>query len=266
MDEETANRFVSSLVKSIQALCNGYIEFSSSIEVIGHIHLNIDRNVKFNYVLTEEVSKSVSEGATVFASHSYHSQPPPSVSSKTANDASNRNRRKAHVTQNNDTDPLGITSLPSEVPNTSKSKSDNQSQGASRVGESSDSSQSGTLSVSQDADSVKQENNRSSCQVQESLDRRRRSAPLSHKTPSPAAKRSRNNDTGSASTVQNPGFDVIEIKEEPDDEPSVFFGDNSSHMAVGQGDCLVDGCLILFLVSHFVWLSPPPPHKVVLFF
>ena len=236
MDEETANRFVSSLVKSIQALCNGYIDFSTSIEVIGNIHLNIDHNLKFNYILTEEVSKSVSEGATVFASHSYHSQPPPSVSSKTAGDASGRNRRKSHhVTQSNETDPLGITSLPAEVPNTSKSKSDNHSQGASRVGESSDSSQSGT-GVSQDTDPVKQENNRSSCQVQESLDRRRRNALPSHRTPSPAAKRSRNNDTGSSTSVQNPGFDVIEIKEEPDDEPSVFFGDNSSHMAVGQGD------------------------------
>ena len=59
MDEDTATRFVSSLVKSIQALCNEYIDFSTSIEVVGHIHLNIDRNVKFDYVLTEEVSKSL---------------------------------------------------------------------------------------------------------------------------------------------------------------------------------------------------------------
>ena len=267
MDEDTANRFVNSLVKSIQALCNGYIDFSSSIEVIGHIHLNIDRNVKFNYVLTEEVSKSISEGATVFASHSYNSQPPPSASSnsKTAGDGSNRNRRKSHlVSQNNETaDPLAISPLRSEVPNTSKSKSDNQSHGASRVVESSDSSQSGTFSVSQDADSVKQENNRSSCQVQESLDRRRRTAPPSHRTPSPAAKRSRNNDNSSAASVQNPGFDVIEIKEEPDDEPTVFFGDNSSHMAVGQGDCFSDGYISWCLFPR-IFPPPPPPHTFIL--
>eukprot|EP00916_Digyalum_oweni_P006193 GHVL01010693.1.p1 GENE.GHVL01010693.1~~GHVL01010693.1.p1 ORF type:complete len:394 (+),score=46.22 GHVL01010693.1:227-1408(+) len=227
MDEDTATRFVSSLVKSIQALCNGYIDFSSSIEVVGHIHLNIDRNKKLDYVLTEEVSKSVSEGATVFASHSYHSHPPPSASSKTSGDASNQNRRKSQVSRDND--PLSITSLPPEVPNTSRSHS------SSRVEENSDSS--GSANYSQDFTPVKSENNRTSCQVQESLDRRRKGVPLSHthRTQSPAAKRPRNHDTSSA--VQNPGFDVIEIKEEPDDEPSVYFGDNSSsNMAAGQAD------------------------------
>ncbi|XP_070210690.1 uncharacterized protein [Littorina saxatilis] len=225
MDEDTATRFVSSLVKSIQALCNGYIDFSSSIEVVGHIHLNIDRNKKLDYVLTEEVSKSVSEGATVFASHSYHSHPPPSASSKTSGDASNQNRRKSQVSRDND--PLSITSLPPEVPNTSRSHS------SSRVEENSDSS--GSANYSQDFTPVKSENNRTSCQVQESLDRRRKGVPLSHthRTQSPAAKRPRNHDTSSA--VQNPGFDVIEIKEEPDDEPSVYFGDNSSsNMGAGQ--------------------------------
>ncbi|XP_070210694.1 uncharacterized protein [Littorina saxatilis] len=227
MDEDTATRFVSSLVKSIQALCNGYIDFSSSIEVVGHIHLNIDRNKKLDYVLTEEVSKSVSEGATVFASHSYHSHPPPSASSKTSGDASNQNRRKSQVSRDND--PLSITSLPPEVPNTSRSHS------SSRVEENSDSS--GSANYSQDFTPVKSENNRTSCQVQESLDRRRKGVPLSHthRTQSPAAKRPRNHDTSSA--VQNPGFDVIEIKEEPDDEPSVYFGDNSSsNMGAGQAD------------------------------
>lgn len=229
MDEDTATRFVSSLVKSIQALCNGYIDFSSSIEVVGHIHLNIDRNKKLDYVLTEEVSKSVSEGATVFASHSYHSHPPPSASSKTSGDASNQNRRKSQVSRDND--PLSITSLPPEVPNTSRSHS------SSRVEENSDSS--GSANYSQDFTPVKSENNRTSCQVQESLDRRRKGVPLSHthRTQSPAAKRPRNHDTSSA--VQNPGFDVIEIKEEPDDEPSVYFGDNSSsNMAAGQGNTI----------------------------
>ena len=228
MDEDTASRFVSSLVKSIQALCNGYIDFSTSIEVIGHIHLNIDHNKKLDYVLTEEVSKSVSEGATVFASHSYHSQPPPSVSAKGSSDSSNRHRQK--VTGRDDSDHLGLTSLPHEVPNSSKS--DSQSHNSNRVSDTG-SFHSGSASSSRDSE-IKQRN--SPCQGQDSIDSRRRSAPTTQGNPSPAAKRSRPNDFGSRQTEQDSSFDVIEIKEEPEEEPAVYFGDNSSHLGAGQGE------------------------------
>lgn len=237
MDEDTATRFVSSLVKSIQALCNGYINFTSSIEVIGHIHLNIDRNVKFNYVLTEEVSKSVSEGATLFASHSYHSHPPPSVATKQSSDTPRPNRRKSHqVPRIDDSDPLNIVTL-LPVPDVSSVEPDN-SFNSTHVGDSSDSSHSGKLSASQDSShllNVKPEKWQpaTTC-TQDSLDRRRKNT-SSHKMLSPAAKRSRNNDANSTPAIQNPDFGVIEIKEEPE-EPSVCLGDSSS-MAVGQGDC-----------------------------
>ena len=232
MDEDKATRFVSSLVKSIQALCNGYIDFSTSIEVIGHIHLNIDRCVKLDYVLTEEVSKSISEGATVFASHSYHSQPP--CSSKTSSDASEHPRQKSGHRGRDEADPLGFNSLSSEVPSSkSKTNSHSQNQSSSRFGESSDSSHSGNFSVSFDNDSIKQESDRTS-QGQNSLDVRRRSA-LSQNAQSPAAKRSRSEDSGPKSTMMSSDSpEVIEIKEEPDDEPTVYFGDTSAH--AGQGN------------------------------
>ena len=75
MDETSASHFASSLAKSIQTLCSGHIRFSSNVEVIGHIHVNIDRSVKLDYVVAEEVSKTASDGAT-FTSHSYQSLPP----------------------------------------------------------------------------------------------------------------------------------------------------------------------------------------------
>ncbi|KAL8615721.1 hypothetical protein ACOMHN_007474 [Nucella lapillus] len=221
MDEDKASRFISSLVKSIQALCNGFVDFSTSIEVVGHIHLNIDRNVKLDYVLTEEVSKSVSEGSTVFSSHSYHSQAPPSVAPKGASDSSN----SSHKTRK-DNDPLGLSALAREVPNSSKS--DSHSHSLNRVSESSNSSHSGNVGFSRtsDIDTLKQENNRTSCQLDDSANRRRKMGQLSQTTPSPAAKRVRTNDysLGSKTVIKEQGFEVIEIKEEPDDEPTVFFG------------------------------------------
>ncbi|XP_076461349.1 uncharacterized protein LOC143293889 isoform X8 [Babylonia areolata] len=228
MDGDKASRFVSSLVKSIQALCNGYIDFSSSIEVIGHIHLNIDRSVKLDYVLTEEVSKSVSEGSTLFASHSYHSQPP----SKSDSSSRNRQKQSAGVSQGDEGDST-FRSSSSEVHNTS-SKSDSHSHRRSHYGENSVSSHTGSFVDTSDSVLVKQEHRQNMCQSQESLDRRRRNAPSqpqSHRSSSPAAKRSRQSD---CNPEQDQNFEVIEIKEEPEDEPAVFFGNSSSHMAAGQ--------------------------------
>ncbi|KAK7109571.1 hypothetical protein V1264_013592 [Littorina saxatilis] len=232
MDEDTATRFVSSLVKSIQALCNGYIDFSSSIEVIGHIHLNIDRNLKLNYILTEEVSKSISEDATLFASHSYHSKPPPSVSGiGKDSEGSKRNRRKSHHVprvDDSEPDPLIISTLPKDIVHASSSS---HSGG--------DDSQTGHFSTLQDSNtslSMKLERQQATfTHTRDSPDRRKRSTPLSlHNSPSPAAKRNRNSDSNSSSAIQNANFGVIEIKEEPHDDPPVSFGDSATNMAAGQ--------------------------------
>ncbi|KAL8608906.1 hypothetical protein ACOMHN_063035 [Nucella lapillus] len=220
MDGDKASRFVSSLVKSIQALCNGYIDFSTSIEVVGHIHLNIDRSVKLDYVLTEEVSKSISEGATVFASHSYHSHPPPSLScNKSASDGSSRNRQKqsSSVSHGDEEDSSSFRSLGSDLHNTSI-KSDNHSHKRS------------SESFADSGDSVKQENTQKSCVAQKPSERLRRNMPFPshpHRSPPPVAKRSRQSDYNNPDL--NPQeYEVIEIKEEPDDEPAVFFGNSSA--------------------------------------
>ncbi|KAH9504598.1 hypothetical protein Btru_062374 [Bulinus truncatus] len=42
VDIAVANRFISSLSKSLQALCHGCMEFDTGIEIIGYININID--------------------------------------------------------------------------------------------------------------------------------------------------------------------------------------------------------------------------------
>ncbi|XP_041370399.1 uncharacterized protein LOC121384193 [Gigantopelta aegis] len=76
MNEETAAQFVHSVVKSLQALCHGYVEFGQSVEIIGHLYLNVDKRKKYNYIVQEQVCKSETEGSIVFISNSYHAATP----------------------------------------------------------------------------------------------------------------------------------------------------------------------------------------------
>ncbi|XP_025094381.1 uncharacterized protein LOC112564035 isoform X23 [Pomacea canaliculata] len=243
MDSDTASRFVSSLVKSIQALCNGYIDFSTSIEVVGHIHLRIDHNHKFNYVLSEEVSKSVNEGSTIFSSHSYHSLPPPSAPptklAPTSTGGPSSRRKSSHpLPRQEETDPMPV-SLPPEVPSRSKELV------SDRLSESGDSSHSLSMVVFPEIDELtgsgKPHSNtsggrtRTISHTQDTLDRRRKSETHAPRSVDSPAKRSRDEESGS---VQKTEFEVIEIKEEPGlDEPSCAFSESNqlpSHQA-GMG-------------------------------
>lgn len=241
MDSDTASRFVSSLVKSIQALCNGYIDFSTSIEVVGHIHLRIDHNHKFNYVLSEEVSKSVNEGSTIFSSHSYHSLPPPSAPptklAPTSTGGPSSRRKSSHpLPRQEETDPMPV-SLPPEVPSRSKELV------SDRLSESGDSSHSLSMVVFPEIDELtgsgKPHSNtsggrtRTISHTQDTLDRRRKSETHAPRSVDSPAKRSRDEESGS---VQKTEFEVIEIKEEPGlDEPSCAFSE-SNQLPSHQGD------------------------------
>ncbi|CAL1530101.1 unnamed protein product [Lymnaea stagnalis] len=70
MDVAVANRFISSLSKSLQALCHGCMEFDSGIEIVGYINVNIDSGSKVDYVLNEKVLKSTTNSMT-FVSNSF---------------------------------------------------------------------------------------------------------------------------------------------------------------------------------------------------
>ena len=75
MNGESANKFITALVKSLQNLCQGYVEFNDGIEIIGHLYLNIDSGSSFDYIVKEKLCKSA-ENSTVFVSKSYASQTP----------------------------------------------------------------------------------------------------------------------------------------------------------------------------------------------
>ncbi|BFZ02410.1 hypothetical protein BsWGS_05449 [Bradybaena similaris] len=70
MDVAVANRFISSLSKSLQALCHGCMDFDSGIEIVGYINVNIDCGSKVDYVLNEKVLKSTTNSMT-FVSNSF---------------------------------------------------------------------------------------------------------------------------------------------------------------------------------------------------
>ena len=70
IDMDVANRFISSLSKSLQALCHGCMEFDSRIEIMGYINVNIDCGSKVDYVLNEKVQKGHNNSMT-FVSNSF---------------------------------------------------------------------------------------------------------------------------------------------------------------------------------------------------
>ncbi|XP_012941394.1 zinc finger and BTB domain-containing protein 49 isoform X1 [Aplysia californica] len=70
LDVAVANRFISSLSKSLQALCHGCMDFDSGIEIVGYINVNIDCGSKVDYVLNEKVLKSTTNSMT-FVSNSF---------------------------------------------------------------------------------------------------------------------------------------------------------------------------------------------------
>jgi len=65
------NKFISSLSKSLQALCHGCIDFSNEIEIVGFINVSIDQGgQKVDYVLNEKVEKSANS-VMIFESNSF---------------------------------------------------------------------------------------------------------------------------------------------------------------------------------------------------
>jgi len=70
IDPIVANRFISSLSKSLQALCHGCMEFDSGIEIGGHLYIKIDYESKVDYVLDEKVEKS-QDNSMKFVSNSF---------------------------------------------------------------------------------------------------------------------------------------------------------------------------------------------------
>jgi hypothetical protein len=73
LDEEAAQKFIGALIKSVQTLCHGYLNFEDGVEIIGHINLSVDRGSRLHYILEEKVCKN-EENSTLFISNSFHAQ------------------------------------------------------------------------------------------------------------------------------------------------------------------------------------------------
>ncbi|XP_055895441.1 zinc finger and SCAN domain-containing protein 4-like isoform X13 [Biomphalaria glabrata] len=74
MDYDSSTKFISSLAKFLQSLCNGYVEFDSGVQVIGHLYLSVDTGKTIDYILNEKVCKT-DENSVTFISNSFHAQP-----------------------------------------------------------------------------------------------------------------------------------------------------------------------------------------------
>ncbi|XP_005094854.1 protein glass isoform X4 [Aplysia californica] len=74
MDYDSSTKFISSLAKFLQSLCNGYVEFDNGVQVIGHLYLSVDTGKTIDYVLNEKVCKT-DENSVTFISNSFHAQP-----------------------------------------------------------------------------------------------------------------------------------------------------------------------------------------------
>ncbi|KAK7481304.1 hypothetical protein BaRGS_00027564 [Batillaria attramentaria] len=74
MDSDSSTKFIASLTKFLQSLCNGYVEFQNGVELAGHIYLSIDTGEKVDYILHEKVCKN-DENSVTFISNSFHALP-----------------------------------------------------------------------------------------------------------------------------------------------------------------------------------------------
>ncbi|KAL8586357.1 hypothetical protein ACOMHN_022972 [Nucella lapillus] len=120
MDSDSSSKFIGSLTKFLQSLCNGYVEFSRGVELVGHIYLNIDTGEKVDYVLHERVSKN-DENSVTFVSNSFHAQPLDKEKTPENKDNSSKFGAGAKSKSSSDDDDIVIVDQSRGVPGSSNS-------------------------------------------------------------------------------------------------------------------------------------------------
>ena len=70
IDYMVASQFISSLSKSLQALCHGCMDFDTGVEIVGYVNVNIDNCNKIDYILNERVIRKNGD-STAFVSNSF---------------------------------------------------------------------------------------------------------------------------------------------------------------------------------------------------
>ena len=73
MDYSTSTKFISSLSKTIQSLCHGYVNFTASVQLTGRLYLNVDESKSIEYYVDEKLCKT-DHNKVVLKSNSFHAQ------------------------------------------------------------------------------------------------------------------------------------------------------------------------------------------------
>ena len=88
---EPAAKFINALIKSVQTLCHGYLEFNTGIEIVGHINISVDKGSLFHYIVEEKVCKN-EENSTLFISNSFFAESQTKKGESKTNEKSVTNR------------------------------------------------------------------------------------------------------------------------------------------------------------------------------
>ncbi|KAL8586344.1 hypothetical protein ACOMHN_022959 [Nucella lapillus] len=120
MDDDSSTKFIESLTKFLQSLCNGYVEFNRGVELVGHIYLNIDTGEKVDYVLHEKVSKN-DENSVTFVSNSFHALPKDKDTNKNLASANTYRTSNPNPSSDDDDDDILIVDQPESVPGSTNS-------------------------------------------------------------------------------------------------------------------------------------------------
>jgi len=75
MDYENSSKFIDSLARFVQSLCNGYIQFENGVQIVGHLYVNVDTGATIDYIVNEKLCKNEENNVSCI-SNSYYSQPP----------------------------------------------------------------------------------------------------------------------------------------------------------------------------------------------
>ena len=71
MDYDSSSKFIASLAKFLQSLCNGYVQFDSRVQVIGHLYVSVDTGATMDYVLNERVCRTTGSSDPTYISNSF---------------------------------------------------------------------------------------------------------------------------------------------------------------------------------------------------
>ena len=98
MDYDSTTKFITSLAKFLQSLCNGYVDFNNWVQINGHLILSVDSGETKEFVVNEKLCKTLRDDVS-FLSNSYHA---PMNNSPIDLGSNNNNAKTTTKTNNNE--------------------------------------------------------------------------------------------------------------------------------------------------------------------